>query len=217
MIFAAFFSGLSPTMVSAQTKDAPDIVQVIGFEAEEKIDATFRLVEEGEGTVAPASALGLEGAIVYTVGGGVTAVSVPLHGDYSLSSNVTVFFDEDDNVLQTNEMFLTKNDLGNFQASSYLNGTLVKSQDIGIAYKTDEELLAEEPVIQPTTVGDVAACLVTAMGIGGTLAYVIAVYCGASCVTPTPITAPICAACIGAYALLGTGTIAGAVACFNYL
>ncbi|MFY0519007.1 hypothetical protein ACOMCU_14440 [Lysinibacillus sp. UGB7] len=202
----------------AQTNDAPAIVQVIGYAAEEKIDATFRLVEEGEGTVAPASALGLEGSSVDTVGGGVTAVSVPLHGDYSLPSNITVFFDEDDNVLQTNEMLVTKNELGNFQVSTYLNGTLVKSQDAGIAYMTDEELLAEEPsMIQPMGFNEVAACLVAAIGIGGTMAYVIAVACGGSCVAPTPVTAPICAACIGAYAILGTGTIAGAVACFNYL
>ncbi|MGY4795912.1 hypothetical protein ACVNNN_12990 [Lysinibacillus fusiformis] len=218
MIFATFFYSLPQTTVSALTNDAPGIVQVIGSAAEEKIDATFRLVEEGKGTVAPTSALRLEGSIVYTVGGGVTAVSIPLHGDYSLSSNITVFFDEDDNVLQTNEMFLTKNVLGNFQVSTYLNGTLVKSQDIGIAYMTDEELLAEEPsMIQPRSVGDVATCLVVAMDIGGTLAYAIAVACGGSCAAPTPVTAVICAACIGAYAVLGAGTIAGAVSCFNYL
>lgn len=29
------------------------------------------------------------------------------------------------------------------------------------------------------------------------------------------MTAPICAACIGAYAVLGAGGITGAVACFN--
>ncbi|MGE6514805.1 hypothetical protein [Lysinibacillus sphaericus] len=94
---------------------------------------------------------------MYTVGGGVTAVSVLLHGDYSLPSNITVFFDEDDNVLQTNEMLVTKNELGNFQVSTYLNGTLVKSQDAGIAYMTDEELLAEEPsMIQPMGFNEVA-------------------------------------------------------------
>lgn len=45
----------------------------------------------------------------------------------------------------------------------------------------------------------------------------IAVACGGSCAVPTPVTAPICAACIGAYAVIGAGGIAGAVACFNYL
>ena len=53
----------------------------------------------GNGTVAPVSALGLERSRVYTVGGEVTAVTVPLHGDYSLPSNITVFFDENDDVL----------------------------------------------------------------------------------------------------------------------
>lgn len=80
---------------------------------------------------------------------------------------------------------------------------------------TDEELLAEEPSMSTKGVSKVAACLVVAMGIGGTLAYAVA--CGGSCVAPTPVTAVICAACIGAYAVLGAGTISGAVACFNYL
>ena len=29
--------------------------------------------------------------------------------------------------------------------------------------------------------------------------------CGGLCAAPTPVTAPICAACIGAYAVLGAG------------
>ncbi|ANE48730.1 hypothetical protein SY83_04675 [Paenibacillus swuensis] len=66
-------------------------------------------------------------------------------------------------------------------------------------------------------IGTVAACLGAVLGIGGTVAYLIAVACGSSCVAPTPVTAVICAACIGAYAVLGAGGIAGAVACFNYL
>ncbi|TFD94547.1 hypothetical protein E2491_12945 [Jeotgalibacillus sp. R-1-5s-1] len=66
-------------------------------------------------------------------------------------------------------------------------------------------------------VGAVAACIGAALGVGGTVAYLIAVGCGGSCVAPTPVTAPICAACIGAYAVLGGGGMAAVVACFNYL
>ncbi|WP_281486526.1 hypothetical protein [Lysinibacillus sphaericus] len=117
---------------------------------------------------------------MYTVGGGVTVVTVPLHGDYSLPSNITVFFDEDNTVLQTNEMLVTKNDLGNFRVETYLDGSLSNSVDTELAYITDEEMLAEEPVMEAMGVGAVASCL-------------------------------------GAYAVIGAGGIAGAVACFNYL
>ncbi len=155
---------------------------------------------------------------MYTVGGGVTAVTVPVHGDYSLPSNITVFFDENKTALQTNEMLVTKNEVGNFQVETYLDGLLVKSEDTGISWITDEEMLAEEPaLIQPMGVKAVAACLGAVLGVGGTAAYIIAVACGGSCAAPTPVTAPICAACIGAYAVIGAGGIAGAVACFNYL
>lgn len=223
IILTVFCLGLSPgsSMAVQATDNTQGIAVVLGTEAEKFVDATLHAVEEGVvENIAPVSAFDFDGSNVYTVGGGVTAVTVPLHGEYSLPSNITVFFDENDTVLQTNEMLVTKNTVGNFQVETFLDGVLTNSKDTGIAYITDEELLAEEPSgseISPMGTGEVAACLVAAMGIGGTLAYVIAVACGTSCVAPTPVTGPICAACIGAYALLGTGTIAGAVACFNYL
>lgn len=222
MIFTIFCLGLSPAKdVSVQAEDSPSIVVVSGKIAKELVNATVRAVEEGEvENVAPVSAFDLEGSSVYTVGGGVTVVTVPLHGDYSLPSNITVFFDEDNTVLQTNEMLVTKNEVGNFRVETYLDGSLSNSVDTTIPYITDEEMLAEEPVsseIQPMGVGAVASCLGAVLGVGGTAAYIIAVACGGSCAAPTPVTAPICAACIGAYAVIGAGGIAGAVACFNYL
>lgn len=218
MILAIFCFDLSPS-VTAQADDTQSIVVVTGDEAEEFVDATLHAVEEGEvENIAPISAFDLEESSVYTVGGGVTAVTVPVHGDYSLPSNITVFFDENKTALQTNEMLVTKNEVGNFQVETYLDGLLVKSEDTGISWITDEEMLAEEPaLIQPMGVKAVAACLGAVLGVGGTAAYIIAVACGGSCAAPTPVTAPICAACIGAYAVIGAGGIAGAVACFNYL
>ena len=94
------------------------------------------------------------------------------------------------------------------------------SEDTGISYTIDEELLAEEPVdtvIQPMSVKSVAACLVAVLGVGGTAAYIISVACGTSCSAPTPVTAVICAACIGAYALVGSGAMKEVVACFDKL
>lgn len=215
------FGLLLASNAAVQADNTESIVVLTGNEAEKFVDATLRTVEKGEvEKIAPVSAFDFDESIVYAVGGGVTVVTVPLHGDYSLPSNITVFFDENDTVLQTNEMLVTKNSVGNFQVETYLDGLLVNSEDTGIAYITDEEMLTEEPVgagIQPMGVGDVAACLAAVLGIGATAAYIIAIACGSSCAVPTPVTAPICAACIGAYAIIGAGGIAGAVACFNYL
>ncbi|MBY0205688.1 MULTISPECIES: hypothetical protein [Paenibacillus] len=222
LILSIFSLSLSPNLsITAKADNSQNISVVIGNEAKELINATLSGVEKGEiRNVAPVSAFDLEKSSVYTVGGGVTVVTVPVHGEYSLPSNVTVFFNEDDTVLQTNEMLVTKNEAGNFRVETYLNGSVVKSVDTDRPYITDEEMLAEEPVnsgIQPNGFGAVAGCLGAVLGIGGTAAYIIAVACGSSCAVPTPVTAPICAACIGAYAVIGAGGIAGAVACFNYL
>ncbi|WP_434748472.1 hypothetical protein [Paenibacillus amylolyticus] len=222
LILSIFSLSLSPNLsTTAKADNSQNIGVVIGNEAKELINTTLSGIEKGEiKNVAPVSAFDLEKSSVYTVGGGVTVVTVPVHGEYSLPSNVTVFFDEDDTVLQTNEMLVTKNEAGNFRVETYLNGSVVKSVDTDRPYITDEEMLAEEPVnsgIQPNGIGAVAGCLGAVLGIGGTAAYIIAVACGGSCAVPTPVTAPICAACIGAYAVIGAGGIAGAVACFNYL
>lgn len=219
MIFSIICFSLSSTGDVSAEDGQDSIVPVEGDAAAEMVNTALNAVENGEvDAIAPVSAFGLEESTVYTVGGGVTVVTVPLHGDYSLPSNITVFIDENDTVLQTNEMLVTKNEVGNFQVETYLDGSLVKSEDSGIPYMSDEELLAEEPSeIQPMGVKAVAACIGVALGVGGTIAYLIAVACGGSCVAPTPVTTPICAACIGAYAVIGTGGIAGVVACFNYL
>lgn len=219
MILVVFSFGVFPdSSVNAQGDSNQDIVVLTGDKAEQFIDATLNAVEKGEvENIAPESAFDLEESTVYTVGGGVTVVTVPLSGDYSLPSNITIFLDEDNTVLQTNEMLVTKNESGNFQVGTYLNGSTIKSEDTGISYMTDEELLAEEPVnseIQPMGIGSVAGCLGGVLGVGGTTAYIIAVACGGSCAVPTPVTAPICAACIGAYAAIGGAGIAGVVACF---
>src|SRR5690625_449050 len=206
---------------TAHSHDEQDIILITGDEAKEFIDTTLYAIKIGNlKNIASTSAFKLKDSSVYYVGGGVTAVTIPIYGKYSLTSNLTIFFDEHKNIIQTNEMIVKENKLGNFQVETYLDGKLYSSEDTGIAYMTDEELLAEDPIssdIKLMGVGAVASCLAAVLGIGGTVALIIAKACAGSCVTPSPITAKICAACIGAYAVLGTGGITGAVACFKYL
>ncbi|MEI4789842.1 hypothetical protein WAX46_05815 [Bacillus sp. FJAT-53060] len=97
-----------------------------------------------------------------------------------------------------------------------MDGSLVKSVDTELSYMSDEELLAEEPsAIQPMGVKATAACIAAVLGVGSSVAYLIAVACAGSCAAPTPVTAPICAACIGAYAVLGAGGMGAVVGCFK--
>ncbi|WP_249662606.1 hypothetical protein, partial [Lysinibacillus fusiformis] len=66
-------------------EDAPRLQVVTGKLAMELVNTTLRAVEKGKvENVAPVSAFDLEGSSVYTVGGGVTAVTVPCQQDDSL-------------------------------------------------------------------------------------------------------------------------------------
>lgn len=218
MVIVTVLSGLSPaTNASAQIKKESEIRVVNGLAAENKIAAAVSFIEDGEGVVASSSELNTEKAAVFIVDG-VTVVTIAIAGEYSLTSNITVYLDKNNNALQTNETLVTKNELGNFQVSTYMNGTLIKSQDSGLAFMTDEELLAEEPAtVQPMGVGAVASCLTIVLGVGAAAAYLIAIGCGGSCATPTPVTAAICIACIGAYVAVGTGSMSEVNKCFDRL
>lgn len=85
MILVVFSFGVFPdSSVNAQGDSNQDIVVLTGDKAEQFIDATLNAVEKGEvENIAPESAFDLEESTVYTVGGGVTVVTVPLSGDYS--------------------------------------------------------------------------------------------------------------------------------------
>lgn len=84
---------------------------------------------------------------------------------------------------------------------------------------TNEELPVKDPIkslIKLIGIGATTSCLVAIQGIRVTVALIIGKACAASCVTPTLITASIYAACIGVYAVLGTGDIDDAVASFKF-
>ena len=212
------FSIAPASKTQAKASDPSDVVVLQSEQAAPFTEATVDAITKGSAKhIADNSALNDKEATVYTVGGGVTVVTIPLNESYSLPSNITVFLDEEKSVLQTNEMLVTKNKQGNFQVETYVDGALSKSVDTGRAFMTDAALLAEKPApsdVQPMGVGSVAGCLAGVLGVGGTTAYIIAAACGGACTVPTPVTAPICAACIGAYATIGGASITGVVACF---
>lgn len=148
-----------------------------------------------------------------------TAVTVPVGGDYSMISNVTVVYDEQHEVVQYAETLLSENADGNFHIETYVDGTQTTSEDTDVRFMSDAELLteseeaADDREAQPAGVGSTVACLAAVGGIGGTAAYFIAGACAGACVSG--VGAGVCAACIGGYAALGAGGMTAAASCFN--
>lgn len=218
--------GLSaPATATVEDEAAPDV--------EATADAVMESVNNGDIIVhAPESALNASQATVEDVEsdeGIYTTVAVPIEDSYSMLSNLTVVFDEAGNVSQYSETLYHENDLGNFQLTLYTNGELVKDEDMEVAYMADAELVedmensapvegdctqTESTEVGTMSVGAVATCIAGSLGVGGVTAYLIAGACAGSCVGQVY---PVCAACIGGYALLGSAGVGAVAACFQLL
>ncbi|WP_375231567.1 hypothetical protein [Bacillus cereus] len=151
------------------------------------------------------------------------SITIPIVGEqYSFISNLTVIFDLQGEVSNYSETLVTKSENNKFEITSYLDGELGQSQVTNVDYKNNSEvkkslerinaqgIKADEPQY---SMGAVAACIAAVAGVDIAVAYVIGGTCAASC----PAVPPVCAACIGAVATLGAGSIAGVVACFSKL
>jgi len=198
---------------------------VYGTEAAESVEAVMAKVADGTLDVrAPGAALDESRATVSEIDsdtGVFTSVTVPVAGNYSVMSNLTVVLDPKGDVAQYAETLFDENSVGNFQITQYTDGTLTKTEDLGLSYRSDAELIKDMQETAGDTnrvsvqgVGSVASCLAGALGIGGVAAYFIAGACGGACAAGV---VPVCAACVGAYAALGTGGMAAVVGCFQLL
>lgn len=198
-----------------------DMTQVGGQVADQLTDAVSAAVTSGEiATAAPRTALSLDKAKVYTVetdGPTYTSVTVPVAGGYSTVSNLTVVFDDKGDIVQSGETLISRNDAGNFNISSYADGKLVKSNDTDRPFMTNAELLQEpDQGTEVTTmgVGSTVACVVAVLGVTGAVGYLIVGACAGACTIPLVGTA-ICVACIGAYAVVGGASITAVASCFK--
>lgn len=193
-------------------------------------------VEEGEIDLhAPEDSLDASEATVEDVDsdkGTYTAVTLPIAGSYNMLSNLTVVYDEAGTISQYSETLYYKNDNGNFQLTQYTNGKLDQDKDMDVAYMSDAELLKDmesstpDPAdgveaqgkegteLETQGAGAVASCIAGSLGVGGTVAYLIAGACAGSCVGQVY---PVCAACIGGYAALGSAGVGAVAACFQLL
>lgn len=97
-----------------------------------------------------------------------------------------------------------------------MDGELTKSEDTGIPFVGDEQLRDEvaaagELVAQSSNTG---ACIATVLGVSGAVGAAIAYACAGSCAVPmTPVTAPVCAACVGGFAVVGGASITAIATC----
>lgn len=214
---------VAPTAATAGTGSAVTVVS--GDAAEAMVDAAVQAVENGEVTVnAPQSALKPSEADVYTIEsdeGAFTSVTVPVGGSYSMLSNLTVVFDDSENIAQHTETLIGQNDAGNFNVTSYLDGGLVSSQDTDLPYMTDAELLEDlestgwAPGASPIEAQSTGSCLAAVLGVSGVVGAIIAYTCAGACAAAAAgVGVPFCVACIAAYATIGGASITAVASCF---
>ncbi|MDO7267020.1 hypothetical protein [Shouchella clausii] len=150
-----------------------------------------------------------------------TSATFPIVGDdYSVISNLTLVFDSDNEVINYSETLITKSDINTFKVTTYFDGLLTQDEVTDIDYISNEELQEElelihsvqsDDIVQTQGITEIALCISTVALIDLTVARLIAVSCIASC----PAVPPICAACIGAVAVVGSANIGAIIACFR--
>lgn len=187
-------------------------------------DAALAKIKSGEISI-HVKDLAVSEASVYTIASEdetLNAVTIPVTGEYSLTSNVTILTDKEGDTVKYSESLVDEADNGNFRIRVYNNGELTKDETTTQKFMGDEDLLAvskvdpNEPIVSTYGIGETVSCLAVVAGIGGPAAYLIASACAGSCVAAeTGVGAAICAACIGGYATLGAGGMAAAASCFK--
>ena len=215
-----------------------------GAEADQAVAAVNASIAGGDVAVqASPGLLVRDDARAYLVDTGpeaFTSVTIPVGGRWSEPlSNLTVLVDADGDVVQHSETLVGRGPSGTFTVTSYVDGVLTGTQDTGFRHVSDDQLrdgltpaagTTADPTVPLQDKGELsqgqsaaasagaqntAACLASVLGISGVAAGVLAVMCSGSCAVPiTPVTAPVCAACIGGAAVIGGASIAAVASCW---
>lgn len=147
-------------------------------------------------------------------------ITVPIVGDdYNLFSNLTVTYSQNGENEGYQETIISRGLNNKIQIESYVNGKLMKSDLLNEEFLSNEQIKKDMQNVQkqgallPQSRGVAAkiACIVVVLGISKYVATIIAGACVGSC----PAIPVICAACIGGFVALGTGTMSSVVACFK--
>ncbi|MBP1082350.1 MULTISPECIES: hypothetical protein [Bacillus] len=149
------------------------------------------------------------------------SVTIPIVGEqYSFISNLTFVFDSEDNIISYSETLITKSDNNKFVVTTYFNGKLVQEKVTDIDYISNSKLQRELKYMQDKagdgvqaqkSFNEVVLCISLVALIDLTVARLIAATCIASC----PAVPAICAACIGAVAVVGGANIPAIISCFK--
>ncbi|NYH79668.1 hypothetical protein FHR84_003006 [Actinopolyspora biskrensis] len=222
---AARDAGSSCSAQGSSAESTTEMTLVEGQDARDLTGTAFEAVKNGEISVqAPQSALSRGQAKVYTVDSEETtstSVTIPVGGDYSLVSNLTVLFDESGDIVQYSETLISENESGNFNITSFTDGVLVNSNDTDQPYMTDDQLrqgagsgTGSSDSMTAMGAGSTAACVAAVLGVSGATGYLIVSACTGACATPGVGTG-VCVACIGAYATVGSASVTAVASCFG--
>ena len=220
---AAPASPASPAATTDDGSGSVDMTQLDATASGEAVAGATALLDGGVLTVhAAADAVDRQGAKAYLLEAGgetFTSVTFPVAGDHSaLLSNLTVITDAGGGVVQYAETLVGANAGGSFQVTTYVDGSLVNDEDTGIAFVGDEQLAADvaaTPGSDVVAAKNTGACLATVLGVSGVVGAIIAKVCVGACAVPmTPVTGPVCAACVGGFAVVGGASIGAIASCF---
>lgn len=148
-----------------------------------------------------------------------TSVTVSiLEEDYNFLSNVTIVYDSNFDVVTYQESIIKKSEINTFEFVDYVEGQKIRQEVGDVEYVSNEELgFNKDDVLNDGVatqgLGAISICLGAILGVDGVIAYLIAGTCGAACASFVAV--PVCVACIGAIATIGTANIAGIIACFS--
>ncbi len=81
---------------------------------------------------------------------------MPVGGEHSLTSNVTIVFDQNEDVVQYSETLLERNSADNFRITVYTDGELTKRLDTNLSFMPDSELVKDLNVTGATSNSDPA-------------------------------------------------------------
>lgn len=181
------------------------------------IDTATAALDRGTITThAPRSALDVDGIKVYDVDSAeaqVSSVTIPVNGEHSAISNVTMLIDDAGQILRSSETLVGENAQGNFAITSYVDGELTSVKNTDLAFMSDAELARADAPVSTQGAGSTVACVASVLGVSGATAYLIVGACTGACTAPVVGTA-ICVACIGAYATVGGASITAVAKCF---
>lgn len=136
-----------------------------------------------------------------------------------MTSNFTVLYSQNGDILQYSEMLVSENNLGKFNITSCTDGNFVNCNDTDLTFMSDDQLLQEVNTtpserMAARSIGSTVACVVARLGVTGGVAYLIVGACAGASAVPG-VGMAVCVACIAAYAAVGGASITAVASCFG--